>query len=90
MTGADIGVGWIDSTGKMFFQVRYFIVYLSSKTRFLLFEYRIDMHLLKQNQSLIIQRKIGLLFKVDNKMDGQLFDLNVHLIHVISWTILSR
>jgi hypothetical protein len=48
------------------------------------------MRLILLDQCLIIQQMIGLLFKVEKLMDGQLLVSNVYLIHVIQWIIRLR
>ena len=87
MTGADICVGWINSAGQVFLQVdpKDFIEYRTNIS----FS-RIDFHLAMEEQALIVQPLTGLLYKVLNKMVGQLFSLNARLIHVIQWMFQSK
>ncbi len=88
MTGADIGLGWIDQTGQVHFQVNTKLSSLLSINTIwstCLSIHRIDMHLLTHDPWLIIQQLIGLPFKVVNKTVGQLFNSNVLSTLVIHW-----
>ena len=87
MTGADIGIGWVDSSGQLFFQV-YALSLVECEVYMPLS--RIDMHLETKNRSSTLQPLIGSVYKVDNKMAGQLFSSDVSLTHVTRWMFRSK
>jgi hypothetical protein len=90
MTGADIGLGWIDRSGQLHFQVYRTLISFSLSRAVCLSIDRIDMHIQLHDQSLIIQPSIGVVFKVEKKMDGQLFNSDALLIRVIQWMFPSK
>ena len=87
MKGADIAVGWVESSGKAFLQVQSIaLVCQIHINRFVCCSTRIGMQPAIQDQFSIIQHKIGFCFKAMKKMDGPLSNVNVYSIHVIRWT----
>jgi len=90
MTGADIGLGWIDQSGQLHFQVSEKLISFCVSRVVCLSINRIDMHIQLHDQSLITQRSIGVVFKVEKKMDGQLFNSDAFLTPVIQWMFPSK
>jgi hypothetical protein len=92
MTGADIGIGWIDQGGKVHFQVRKMSSILCIVTQICLIMSfsRIGMHSVLLDPLSTIQQPIGLLFKDVSKMDGLLFNSNVCLTPVTRWMFRSK
>ena len=87
MDGADIGIGWINSTGGLIFQVdRAHPI----QPKVNIPSSRIDTQLETENQSWIMQPLTGLVYKVENKMGGQLFSFDVSLTHVMQWIFQSK
>ena len=89
MTGADIGLGWVDQSGQMHFEVdmQLFTLSFYQECRCV---YRIGMLPLMHNQWSIIRPLTGLVFVVEKKMDGQLSSFIVLSLHVIQWMFPSK